>query len=262
MFDPVAIQIGPLAIRWYALCIVSGLILAVFLTMREAPKKKILPDDILDFILLAFPLSIIGARLYYVVFRLDYYSQHIGEIFAIWNGGLAIYGGLITGAILLYIFADRRLINTWDFLDIAAPSVMIAQSIGRWGNFFNQEAYGAAVDQLSYLPSFIRDQMYIEGSYRQPTFLYESIWNFIGFCLIMFFRRRLKQIRRGHITAFYLIWYGFGRMIIEGLRTDSLMFFGLRVSQWLSAILIGLGIFIIFYQNRKKAPFYNIEEKE
>ena len=134
MFDPIAIHLGPLAIRWYALCIVTGLILAVYLTMKEAPRKKIIPDDILDFILIAFPLAILGARLYYVIFRFDYYSQNLGEIFAIWNGGLAIYGGLITGAIVLYIFADRKLINTWDFLDIAAPSVMIAQSLGRWGS--------------------------------------------------------------------------------------------------------------------------------
>ena len=261
MIDPVAFQIGPFAVRWYALCIVSGLILAVFLAMREAPHKKILSDDILDFILIAFPLSILGARLYYVIFKLDYYSQNLGEIFAIWNGGLAIYGGLITGAIVLCIFADRKLINTWDFLDIAAPSVLIAQSLGRWGNFFNQEAYGAAVESLDYLPSFIKNQMYIDGSYRQPTFLYESIWNVIGFALILIFRRRLKGIRRGHITAFYLMWYGFGRLIIEGMRTDSLMFLGLRVSQLLSAVLIGLGIFIVFYQNRKKAPFYIIKKE-
>ena len=262
MLDPIAIHLGPLAIRWYALCIVTGLILAVYLTMKEAPRKKIIPDDILDFILVAFPLAILGARLYYVIFRFDYYSQNLGEIFAIWNGGLAIYGGLITGAIVLYIFADRKLINTWDFLDIAAPSVMIAQSLGRWGNFFNQEAYGAAVDNLDYLPAFIRDQMYIEGSYRQPTFLYESLWNLLGFALILILRRKWKSLRRGHITAFYLIWYGFGRMVIEGMRTDSLMFFGLRVSQWLSVILIGLGIFIILYQNRKKAPYYVTEEEK
>ena len=156
MIDPIAFQIGPFAVRWYAICIVSGLMLAVLLAMREAPKKKMLSDDIIDFILVAFPLSIIGARLYYVIFKFDYYSQHIGEIFAIWNGGLAIYGGLITGAIVLYIFADRKLINTWDFLDIAAPSVLIAQSLGRWGNFFNQEAYGAVVESLDYLPEIGR----------------------------------------------------------------------------------------------------------
>lgn len=259
--NPVALQLGPISIRWYAICIVSGLILAVYLSMKEAPRKKINPDDIIDFILIAFPLAIVGARLYYVVFEWGYYSQHLGEIFAIWNGGIAIYGGLLTGALVLYLFSRRRLIEPIDFLDIAAPSVMIAQSIGRWGNFFNQEAYGAAVKSLNYLPSFIRDQMYIDGSYRQPTFLYESIWNLLGFLLILILRRKPQFLRQGEITAFYLIWYGFGRMIIEGMRTDSLMFAGLRVSQWLSMILILVGLAVILYQRRKKAPYY-VETKE
>ena len=259
--NPVALQLGPISIRWYAICIVSGLILAVYLSMKEAPRKKIDPDAIIDFILIAFPLAIVGARLYYVIFEWGYYSQHLGEIFAIWNGGIAIYGGLLTGALVLYLFSRRRLIEPIDFLDIAAPSVMIAQSIGRWGNFFNQEAYGAAVKSLNYLPSFIRDQMYIDGSYRQPTFLYESIWNLLGFLLILILRRKPQFLRQGEITAFYLIWYGFGRMIIEGMRTDSLMFAGLRVSQWLSMILILVGLAIILYQRRKKAPYY-VEAKE
>ena len=259
--NPVALQLGPISIRWYAICIVSGLILAVYLSMKEAPRKKIDPDAIIDFILIAFPLAIVGARLYYVIFEWGYYSQHLGEIFAIWNGGIAIYGGLLTGALVLYLFSRRRLIEPIDFLDIAAPSVMIAQSIGRWGNFFNQEAYGAAVKSLNYLPSFIRDQMYIDGSYRQPTFLYESIWNLLGFLLILILRRKPQFLRQGEVTAFYLIWYGFGRMIIEGMRTDSLMFAGLRVSQWLSMILILVGLAIIFYQRRKKSPYY-VETKE
>lgn len=259
--NPVALQLGPISIRWYAICIVSGLILAVYLSMKEAPRKKIDPDAIIDFILIAFPLAIVGARLYYVIFEWGYYSQHPGEIFAIWNGGIAIYGGLLTGALVLYLFSRRRLIEPIDFLDIAAPSVMIAQSIGRWGNFFNQEAYGAAVKSLNYLPSFIRDQMYIDGSYRQPTFLYESIWNLLGFLLILILRRKPQFLRQGEVTAFYLIWYGFGRMIIEGMRTDSLMFAGLRVSQWLSMILILVGLAIILYQRRKQAPYY-VETKE
>lgn len=259
--NPVALQLGPISIRWYAICIVSGLILAVYLSMKEAPRKKIDPDAIIDFILIAFPLAIVGARLYYVIFEWGYYSQHLGEIFAIWNGGIAIYGGLLTGALVLYLFSRRRLIEPIDFLDIAAPSVMVAQSIGRWGNFFNQEAYGATVKSLNYLPSFIRDQMYIDGSYRQPTFLYESIWNLLGFLLILILRRKPQFLRQGEVTAFYLIWYGFGRMIIEGMRTDSLMFAGLRVSQWLSMILILVGLAIILYQRRKKAPYY-VEAKE
>lgn len=259
MINPIAVQIGPFSIRWYALCIVTGLILAVYLAMKEAPRKKIKADDILDFILIAFPLGILGARLYYVAFNGDWalYAKNPIEIIAVWNGGIAIYGGLIAGALVLYYFTQRHLINTLDFLDIAAPSVMIAQSIGRWGNFVNQEAYGAAVKSLDYLPSFIRNQMYIDGSYRQPTFLYESLWNLLGFGIILLLRRKPNFLKRGEVTAFYLIWYGCGRLIIEGMRTDSLMFAGLRVSQWLSAILIVAGILLIAYQRRNpKTPYY------
>lgn len=258
MINPVAFQIGPFSIRWYALCIVSGLILAVYLAMKEAPRKKIIPDDILDFILIAFPVGILGARIYYVAFNGDWaaYAKNPIEIIAVWNGGIAIYGGLIAGALVLYFFTQRRLIKTLDLLDIAAPSVMIAQSIGRWGNFFNQEAYGAAVKNLNYLPDFIQQQMFIDGAYRQPTFLYESVWNLIGFVLLLILRRRPKFFRQGEQAAFYLIWYGFGRMIIEGMRTDSLMFAGLRVSQWLSVLLILVGLAAIVYQRKKQAPYY------
>ena len=257
--NPVAIQLGPFSIRWYAICIILGLLLAVILSMKEAPRKGIESDDIIDFILIAFPVAIIGARLYYVIFRWSYYRENPGEIFAVWNGGIAIYGGLLAGALVLYLFSRSRLIDPVDFLDIAAPSVMIAQSIGRWGNFVNQEAYGAIVKNLDYLPSFIRNQMFIDGHYRQPTFLYESCWNLLGFVLILYLRRRPKLMRKGEITAFYLIWYGFGRMIIEGMRTDSLMFLGIRVSQWLSLVLILLGISIMIYQRKKNAPFYRTE---
>lgn len=255
--DPIALRLGPLEIRWYAICILLGLVLAVYLTTREAPRKKILPDDVLDFILLAFPLAIIGARLYYVAFSWSDYKDDFLSIFAIWNGGIAIYGGLLTGAVVLYFFTRHRFINTLDFLDIVAPSVMLAQAIGRWGNFFNQEAYGKAVESLNYLPGFIRNQMYIDGAYRQPTFLFESLWNLLGFALICVLRRRPRLLKQGEITAFYLIWYGCGRLLIEGLRTDSLMFLGIRVSQWLSGVLILIGIAMVVVRRRKPAiPFY------
>lgn len=255
--DPIAIRLGPLEIRWYAISILLGLVLGVYLATKEAPRKKILQDDILDFILLAFPLSIIGARIYYVAFSWSEYKDNLLSVFAVWNGGIAIYGGLITGAIVLYFFTRYRFINTLDFLDVVAPSVMIAQAIGRWGNFFNQEAYGKAVASLDYLPAFIRDQMYIDGAYRQPTFLFESLWNLFGFGLICVLRRRPKSLKQGEITAFYLIWYGFGRLLIEGLRTDSLMFLGIRVSQWLSGLLILIGISMVVVRRRNASiPFY------
>ncbi|HFI2446346.1 TPA: prolipoprotein diacylglyceryl transferase [Streptococcus suis] len=255
--DPIAIRLGPLEIRWYAISILLGLVLGVYLATKEAPRKKILQDDILDFILLAFPLSIIGARIYYVAFSWSEYKDNLLSVFAVWNGGIAIYGGLITGAIVLYFFTRYRFINTLDFLDVVAPSVMIAQAIGRWGNFFNQEAYGKAVASLDYLPAFIRDQMYIDGAYRQPTFLFESLWNLFGFGLICVLRRRPGLLKQGEITAFYLIWYGFGRLLIEGLRTDSLMFLGIRVSQWLSGLLILIGISMVVVRRRNASiPFY------
>ncbi|HFI0264755.1 TPA: prolipoprotein diacylglyceryl transferase [Streptococcus suis] len=255
--DPIAIRLGPLEIRWYAICILLGLVVGVYLATKEAPRKKILQDDILDFILLAFPLSILGARIYYVTFSWSEYKDNLLSVFAIWNGGIAIYGGLITGAIVLYFFTRHRFIHTLDFLDVVAPSVMIAQAIGRWGNFFNQEAYGKAVESLNYLPSFIRDQMYIDGAYRQPTFLFESLWNLLGFGLICVLRRRPNLLKQGEITAFYLIWYGFGRLLIEGLRTDSLMFLGIRISQWLSGILILVGISMVVVRRRQSSiPFY------
>ncbi|HFI0345931.1 TPA: prolipoprotein diacylglyceryl transferase [Streptococcus suis] len=255
--DPIAIRLGPLEIRWYAICILLGLVVGVYLATKEAPRKKILQDDILDFILLAFPLSIIGARIYYVAFSWSEYKDNLLSVFAIWNGGIAIYGGLITGAIVLYFFTRHRFINTLDFLDVVAPSVMIAQAIGRWGNFFNQEAYGKAVESLNYLPSFIREQMYIDGAYRQPTFLFESLWNLLGFGLICVLRRRPNLLKQGEITAFYLIWYGFGRLLIEGMRTDSLMFLGIRISQWLSGILILVGISMVVVRRRQSSiPFY------
>ncbi len=258
MINPIAIQFGPFAIRWYALFIVSGMLLAVYLAMKEAPRRKIIQDDILDFILIAFPLAIIGARLYYVIFDFNYYaSQPWTEIFAIWHGGLAIYGGLLTGAIVLFVFSYYRAINPLDFLDIAAPGVMIAQAIGRWGNFINQEAYGKAVKSLDYLPDFIKNQMYIDGSYRVPTFLYESMWNLLGFIIIMSVRHRPCFLKQGEIAFFYLIWYGCGRFVIEGMRTDSLMFLGMRVSQWLSAVLILLGIVLVAWRrNQKNIPYY------
>lgn len=255
--DPIAVTLGPLEIRWYALCIVTGLILAVYLSSKEAPRRRILEEDVLDFIFWAFPIAIVGARFYYVLFSWSQYKDNPLEIFAIWHGGLAIYGGLIAGFLTLVVFTRYRFIDSWDFLDIAAPSVMLAQAIGRWGNFFNQEAYGAKVASLDYLPEIIRKQMYIDGSYRQPTFLFESVWNVLGFLLIAILRRKSRFLKRGDITSFYLIWYGLGRFFIEGLRTDSLMLGGFRVSQLLSLLLVLVGTVLIWFR-RKQAdlPYY------
>lgn len=240
--NPVALQLGPFAIRWYGLIITAGVVIAVILTLREANRRQIMSDDIIDLILWVLPSSIIGARAYYVLFELPYYTQHPGDIIKIWQGGLAIYGGLITAVIVIVVFCRRRKIPTWLLLDIVAPTVLIAQAMGRWGNFMNQEAYGAKVSldflQQLHLPQFIVNQMYINGAYRQPTFLYESMWTLLGFILLMSLRHRKAWFKRGEVLLSYLIWYGLGRSVIEGMRTDSLMLGPLRVSQILSIIVV------------------------
>ena len=224
--DPIALRLGPISIHWYAICIVSGLLLAVYLAQRLAPEKGINPEHILDFILLAFPIAIVGARLYYVIFQWSYYSQNPSEIFAIWNGGIAIYGGLIAGAAVLYWFAKRHAIAVLD---------------------------------LNYLPEIIRQQMFIDGSYRVPTFLYESLWNLVGFSIILGLRYFNKGLRQGDVTSFYLIWYGLGRFVIEGMRTDSLMFVGLRVSQWVSISIIILGAVLLYFRKQRQKADYKMK---
>lgn len=171
---------------------------------------------------------------------------------------------LIAGTIVLFIFSYYRMVNPMDILDVAVPAVFLGQSIGRWGNFVNKEAYGKKVENLDWLPSFIQNQMYIDGSYRNPTFLFESFGTLIGFILVIIFRHRLKSILRGEIFGFYLIWYGSIRLIVEGMRTDSLMLGMLRVSQILSLILVLIGFCFIIYRRFKikNIEFYNLSQGE
>ncbi|HEY0222802.1 prolipoprotein diacylglyceryl transferase [Lactovum miscens] len=246
----IALKLGPFQIHWYAIFIVVGAILAVWLAYREAPKKKIDPEAVIDFILITFPIGLIGVRIYYVAFQWSYYSLHPSEIIALWDGGGAIYGGLIAGFVTLLIFCYYKMIDTRDFLDISIPGVFLAQAFGRWGNFVNQEAYGKIVNNLNYLPSFIKNQMFIEGHFRQPTFLFESIGTFSGFVLIIIFRHRLKFLKSGDIFAFYLVWYGIVRYVVEGMRTDSLMWGSIRVSQWFSLILVVAGVILIAFNHK------------
>ncbi|MGX6961339.1 prolipoprotein diacylglyceryl transferase [Vagococcus xieshaowenii] len=262
--NPVAFKLFGLEIRWYALIIVSGIVIAGWLATRESKKMGYKDDDIVDFMLWALPLSIVGARLYYVLFEWSYYSQHPSEILNIRNGGLAIYGGLITGALVTYFFTRSRYYSMWKFLDIATPGVIIAQAIGRWGNFTNHEAFGGDTTrrflESLHLPNVIIDNMKIEGIYRQPTFLYESVWNVIGFILLMVLRRKKDLFRQGEVALSYVMWYSFGRFFVEGMRTDSLYLFGnIRVSQALSALLfVGAIIMMIYRRKVVKPSLYNI----
>lgn len=260
--DPIAFRLFGLQIHWYAIFIVSGIAIAVYLSSKEAVRVGMKEDDVIDFIFWGLPIAIIGARLYYVIFEWRYYMENPGEIIAIWHGGLAIYGGLIAGIITLFFFTRSRFINMWTFLDIAAPSVILAQAIGRWGNFMNHEAYGpvtteAFLEKL-HLPRFIIDNMYIDGAYRQPTFLYESVWNVLGFVVLILLRRKKDFLKQGEVFLLYVAWYSLGRFFIEGLRTDSLYLFGaIRVSQLLSAVLFIGSLGLIWWRRRSdKLPFY------
>lgn len=247
----IALQLGPFAIHWYAIFITAGGAIAFWLAVREGKRKNISSDDITDLMLWAVPFAIVGARTYYVAFEWSYYSQHPDQIIAMWDGGGAIYGSLIAIAIVIFVFCYYKMLHPLDMLDIFMPGIMLAQAMGRWGNFVNQEAYGRAVSSLDWLPHWIQQQMFIEGSYRLPTFLFESTGNIIGFILIMLFRHRLN-LKRGEVFFFYLIWYGVLRFFIEGMRTDSLMLGPVRVSQLLSAILVVAGIVLIVVGRRRK----------
>lgn len=254
--DRVAFNLFGLEIYWYAIIIVSGILVAIWLSSREAVRVGFKKDDVGDFMLWALPLSIVGARIYYILFDLPKYLADPLQIFNIRSGGLAIYGGLITGALVVFFFTRYRFMNTWTFLDIAAPSVLLAQAFGRWGNFMNHEAFGGDTTrsflESLHLPNFIIDNMYIDGIYRQPTFLYESTWCLIGVILLLVLRKKPHFFKEGEIFLSYIIWYSFGRFFIEGMRTDSLyLFANIRVSQVLSAILFVGAIAILIWRRKK-----------
>lgn len=250
----VAFEIGPLTVNWYGLIIGIGIALALVIAMRESDRRGLDKEIFADLMLWAIPIAIISARIYYVIFQWDYYSQNPGDIIKIWNGGIAIHGALIGAVITAYIFTRIKKVSFWKIADIAAPSIILGQAIGRWGNFMNQEAHGEEVTRQFlenlYLPDFIVNQMYINGTYYHPTFLYESLWNFAGFILLILLRR--VNLRRGELFLTYVIWYSIGRFFIEGMRTDSLMVTDfLRAAQLLSVALIVGAIALIIFRRVK-----------
>jgi phosphatidylglycerol:prolipoprotein diacylglycerol transferase len=270
--NKVAIDLGFVQIYWYSICILIGMALGMFLVFKEAKKQHIHENSITDLVFWTVIFGVIGARLYFVLFNLDYYGSHVIEIFEIWNGGLAIHGGIIAGSLYLMYFAKTRKIRILRLTDVCAPGLIAGQMIGRWGNFFNAEVYGAVVGRKAlesmHLPKFIIEGMYIKekGDYCSPLFLYESIWNLIGL-IILLIVRRFKYIKEGQITGFYLVWYSAGRFVIEGMRMDSLRIGGpngLRVAQLVSIILGGIGLFLIWFRFRKPKfeYLYNAEDNE
>ncbi|MBE6138619.1 MAG: prolipoprotein diacylglyceryl transferase [Firmicutes bacterium] len=251
--DSVFLDLGFIQIYWYSIMIFLGLLFGGWIILRESRRFGISEDFIINLFFFAVPISIIGARLYYVVFNWSYYSSNLLSIFKIWEGGLAIHGGLLFGLIWIILYTRKYKVNTFRILDMVVVGLLLGQAIGRWGNFFNGEAHGpiTTLEFLNnlHLPNFIIEGMNIGGTYYQPTFLYESLWCLVGFLAILFIRR-LKYIKIGQITGIYLIWYGIGRFLIESLRTDSLMLFGLKQAQLVSVFMVVAGIIIIIVRNR------------
>lgn len=262
--NPVAFKLGNLSVKWYGIIMAVAIILAVSMAIFEGRKRQIESDDFMDLLLWAVPLGYVGARIYYVIFEWNYYSQHLDEIIAIWNGGIAIYGGLLAGLAVLLVFCYKRMLPPFLMLDIITPGVMAAQILGRWGNFINQEAHGGpttlAFLQSIHLPDFIINQMKIGGVYYQPTFLYESFFNLIGLLIILLLRHRKHLFKQGEIFMLYLAWYSVVRFFVEGMRTDSLYLWGsIRVSQMLSVILLIVVIVLFIYRRRIVKPKWYLD---
>lgn len=249
-------EIFGFTIHFYSLCILLGIIVAYIVIRHEAHNQRLDKDYIFNVVFYGLIIGILGARIHYVLFNLDYYVRYPEEIIKIWHGGLAIHGGIIAAAIFVYFYSKK--VQKTNFLrttDVLLPGVIIAQAIGRWGNFFNQEAYGIAVSkgllQKLLIPKFVINGMYIDGNYYLPTFYIESILCIIGFLIIILIRTRLNN-RVGYVTAFYLVWYGIIRFIIELFRTDSLMLFNIKIACVISVIFILLGIVLFIYSTYKR----------
>jgi len=250
-------EIGPITIYWYSVTMLLAVLTGIYLATKES-KKQGMYSFVSELVTYIIIFGIIGARIYYVIFNFDNYKYDLLSIFKIWEGGIAIYGAIIGGFIAIIYLAKKRKQSIIKTTDIIVPGLLLAQSIGRWGNFFNQEAHGTEVSleflQNLHLPNFIIEGMHIEGTYYHPTFLYESIWCLLGFIILITIRKLTKR-KDGIMTFSYFIWYGIGRLFIEGLRTDSLYLGDFRISQLVSILLIItgiLGIIISILKGKKK----------
>ena len=253
--SPVAFSIGSKPIYWYALIILSGFLLGLFFVYKTCEKRGVKKDNVWDIALFGLIFGIIGARIYYVLFALDEFDS-IADMFKVWNGGLAIYGGIIGALLGGLTVAKIQKMEIMPVLDIAMVGFLIGQGIGRWGNFMNQEAYGSPTDLPWRMMSEGTDNIGVH-----PCFFYESMWCLLGFVLLHFYGK-YKQKYSGQIFFMYLVWYGFERTVVEGLRTDSLYLpfqvFGadIRVSQVLSAVIFITGIVFLIINRKKEDSFY------
>ena len=244
---PEIVSLGPITLRWYGLLIASAVIIGVLLSQYLAKQRDVDPEKVGDMVIWLVLAAIPFARLYYVLFEWPSYASRPGDIVAIWKGGIAIHGAVLGGTLATWLFAKFNKLSFWQLCDLIAPSLILGQAIGRWGNFFNSEAFGAPTDLpwKLFIPAANRPASYRSFEYFHPTFLYESLWNLGVFALLMwlFFwgLRNPVKFRNGTLFLVYMIAYGAGRVWIEGLRTDSLMIGPLRMAQLISLVGIALG---------------------
>lgn len=265
---PIIVQLGPIALRWYSLLIVSAILIGMTLSQYLAKRRRVNPDLLADLALWLVVAAIPCARLYYVLFEWKNYAQNPGEIIAIWHGGIAIHGAIIGGTIAALIFARLHKISFWQLADLVAPSLILGQAIGRWGNFFNSEAFGSPTNLpwKLYIPYANRPPDLKQFEYFHPTFLYESLWNLMVFAMLLslFFwgLRHAGRLKVGTLILTYLIAYSSGRFWIEGLRTDSLMVGPLKMAQLISLVAIALGLLGLAWLYLLKRPLPDVVAPE
>ena len=279
--SPTAFKIGSVEIKWYALCIMLGFALAIVYALVQGKKQRFKSDTFVDLAIIAMVFGLIGARLYYVLFRLDQYLKDPVSILYIWNGGLAIYGGVILAMLASFVYCRVKKQPFLKLADIVAPALLIGQGLGRWGNFFNQEAFGVNTDlPWGMTGNIIAENIRSEAANVKerfgilldsskpvhPTFLYESLWCLLGVLVLWLFYKKFKRFD-GEVALMYCAWYGFERMFVEGLRTDSLILFAnIRISQVVAAATFVVAVvLIIIFRIRKrsklKAPPASDEEE-
>ncbi|RKX48132.1 MAG: prolipoprotein diacylglyceryl transferase [Thermotogae bacterium] len=245
------VRIGRLEIRWYSVLIVTGIFLSYYIARKRAEKEGVNPEHLDEVLVYGIIAGVIGARIYYVVFRWDYYSKNFSEIFKIWHGGLAIHGAIIAAILTGFLYTRLKKNVSFTFLqglDIFTGVLPLGQAIGRWGNFFNYEAFGVPTNLpwKMFVPEKFRPMEFRNQDFFHPTFLYESLWDlFVFYALTVYYRKYRKGF--GEVTALYLILYSIGRFFIEGLRVDSLMLGNYRVAKIISLIFIVIGIILLIY---------------
>ena len=255
--NPVMFNIGKIEFKWYSFFILMAVIIGFILALVEGKREKIDKDLIFDMGFYTVIFGILGARLYYVLFNFNLYQNDFLEVFRLWNGGLAIHGGIIAGLLTIYIFSKTKKVKVLSLTDLVVPSLILGQAIGRWGNFFNSEAHGpvttmANLKALKIIPSFVVKGMKIGGIYYHPTFYYEFLWCILGFVVLWAVRKFYKNRRMGQLTCLYLMFYSLGRFFIESLRTDSLTLGAIKIAQVVSAALFVCGlVFFVILSSRK-----------